>query len=404
MTQPLFPPSTPPRPVPAEVVGLRPTVVEVETAALAHNLRYLRARTGPSVRIQAVVKADAYGHGAVPCARAFVAAGADWLGVALVEEGVELRRAGLLVPVCVLSGIATPQDARVLVGYRLTPMVYRVDQLELVAAAARDAGLARYPVHLKLDTGMGRWGALPEDLPALMDRLAQLPSLELEGLATHFAHADSGDLAELAGPLQRFRALEQTLRARGWAPSLRHQCNSAALLCGGALGLGQGSGEMVRPGIALYGVDPLEGGDEDGDEDGGATPLRPALTLRTRVAHLKSVGAGFAVSYGGTFMTARPSVLATLPIGYADGLPRAASNRARVLVRGRVAPVVGRVCMDACVVDVTDVPGAALGDEVVLIGAQGGARLEAATLAEAAGTISYEILSGLGKRVPRVHR
>jgi len=399
MTQPLFPPSTPPRPVPAEVVGLRPTVVEVETAALAHNLRLLRARTGPAVRIQAVVKADAYGHGAVPCARAFVAAGADWLGVALVEEGVELRRAGLLVPVCVLSGIATPQDARVLVGYRLTPMVYRVDQLELVAAAARDAGLARYPVHLKLDTGMGRWGALPEDLPSLMDRLAQLPALELEGLATHFAHADSGDPAELLGPLQRFRALEQSLATRGWSPTLRHQCNSAALLCGGALGLGQGPGEMVRPGIALYGVDPLE---QAGD--GAAHPLRPALTLRTRVAHLKSVGAGFAVSYGGTFQTARPSVLATLPIGYADGLPRAASNRAQVLVRGRLAPVVGRVCMDACVVDVTDVPGAALGDEVVLIGAQGGARLAAATLADAAGTISYEILSGLGKRVPRVYR
>jgi alanine racemase len=389
MTQPLLPALVPPRPVPADVAVLRPTVVEVDTSALAHNLREVRRLVGDEVRVLAVVKADAYGHGAVPCARAFVEAGADWLGVALVEEGVELRRAGLLTPICVLSGMAGLDDAKVLVAHRLTPLIYRPDHLAAMGAAVRSAGLSRYAVHLKVDTGMGRWGALPEDVDAFLTALRRHPELELEGLATHFAGADDEDGASVGRQSSLFRELESLLRTKGFEVKLRHLSNSAAVLSHPAAHF-----DMVRPGLMLYGHSPVA----------GVTNLRPALTLRTRIAHVRDVPAGFSVSYGGTFVTAHPSRLATLPIGYADGLPRRASHKARMLVRGRHAPVVGRICMDACVLDVTAVPGASLGDEVVIIGEQQGATVGADELAAHADTIAYEILTGLGKRVPRTYR
>jgi alanine racemase len=389
MTQPLLPALVPPRPVPADVAVLRPTVVEVDTGALAHNLRAVRRLLSDAVRVLAVVKADAYGHGAVPCARAFVEAGADWLGVALVEEGVELRRAGLLTPICVLSGMAGIDDARVLVAHRLTPLLSRPDHLAAMGAAVRAAGLSRYAVHLKVDTGMGRWGALPNEVDAFLSALRRHPELDLEGLATHFARADDEDPSAVEGPLARFRAAEQLVRRRGFDVRLRHLSNSAAVVAHRRTHF-----DMVRPGLVLYGQAPTAGGPD----------LRPALTLRTRIAHLRDVPAGFPVSYGGTFVTSFPSRLATLPIGYADGLPRRASHRARMLVRGRYAPVVGLVCMDACVLDVTGVPGASLGDEVVIIGEQQGAVLGAGELAAHADTIAYEIFTGLGKRVPRTYR
>jgi alanine racemase len=389
MTQPLLPALVPPRPVPADVAALRPTIVEVDTGALAHNLRTVRRLVGDGVRILAVVKADAYGHGAVPCARAFVEAGADWLGVALVEEGVELRRAGLLTPICVLSGMAGVDDAKVLVAHRLTPLIYRPDHLAAMGAAVRAAGLSSYAVHLKVDTGMGRWGALPEEVDAFLTALRRHPELELEGLATHFACADDEDPAAVGRPLALFREVEALVRQRGFDVRLRHLSNSAAVLAHPLTHV-----DMVRPGLMLYGQSPVA----------QVTDLRPALTLRTRIAHLRDVPAGFSVSYGGTFVTARPSRLATLPIGYADGLPRRASQRARMLVRGHHAPVVGRICMDACVLDVTGVPGAALGDEVVIIGEQQSASIRADELAAHADTIAYEILTGLGKRVPRIYR
>ncbi|MFM2152316.1 MAG: hypothetical protein RL199_751 [Pseudomonadota bacterium] len=389
MTQSLLPALVPPRPVPADVAVLRPTVVEVDTSALAHNLREVHRLVGGAVRVLAVVKADAYGHGAVPCARAFVEAGADWLGVALVEEGVELRRAGLLTPICVLSGMAGIDDARVLVAHRLTPLIYRPDHLAAMGAAVRAAGLSRYAVHLKVDTGMGRWGALPQDVDAFLAALRRHPELELEGLATHFASADEDDVAAVERPLALFREVESLVRAKGFDVKLRHLSNSAAVLSHPSARF-----DMVRPGLMLYGQSPVA----------GVSGLRPALTLRTRIAHLRDVPAGFTVSYGGTFVTSRPSRLATLPIGYADGLPRRASHKARMLVRGHHAPVVGRICMDACVLDVTGVPGAALGDEVVIIGEQQGACVGADELASHADTIAYEILTGLGKRVPRTYR
>lgn len=390
-SQPLIPALSSPRPVSAEAAPLRPTVVEVDTSALGHNLRELRRVVGPNIRILAVVKADAYGHGAVPCARAFVEAGADWLGVALVEEGVELRRAGLLVPICVLSGLADLADARAIVSNRLAPIVFRPDQLEAIAAAARAAGLSRYPVHLKLDTGMGRWGALGHEIPAILDTLARLPELELEGLATHFSSAES-DPDTTCQQLAAFADLEATLRLRGHSPRLRHLANSAGLLAHPAA-----RADMVRPGLALYGSAPS-------NKLAGGVDLRPALTLRTRVVHLKPVGAGFPVSYGETFVTSRSSVIGVLPIGYADGLPRRASNRAELLVRGRRVPVVGRITMDTTMVDLTHVDGVTVGDEAVIIGRQGAVCIDAGELAGHADTIAYEILTGIGKRVPRTYR
>ena len=391
LQRPAFAPA---RPVPSleeTDLQLRPTAVEVDLGALAHNLKEARRLVGPEVKVLAVVKADAYGHGAVPCARAFVGAGAAWLGVAIVEEGVELRRAGLVAPICVLSGLAG-NEAGVLVQHRLTPIVYRPDQLAAVASAVRDAGLSRYGVHLKVDTGMGRYGVLPEDAGAFLDAFATHPALELEGLATHFGSADQGDDEAIRSQREKFEAVAQTLAARGLQPSLRHLANSACLL-----DHPETHADLVRPGLMLYGHAPAARLARRAD-------LKPALTFRTRIAHLKSVPAGFPVSYGATYVTPRPSRLATLPVGYADGLPRAVSNRAELLVRGQRAPLVGRVCMDACLLDVTNVSGASLGDEVVIIGRQGALAVEAEELAVHADTISYEILCGIGKRVPRVYR
>ncbi len=390
MTQPLIPALVPPRPVPAEVALLRPTVIEVELAALAHNVALLRSRLAPGVKLLAVVKADAYGHGAIPCARTFVESGADWLGVALVEEGVELRRAGLLAPICILSGLGSHSDARVIVSHRLTPLVSRPDHLDAMAAAAHDAGLDRYPIHLKVDTGMARWGALPSEVGPFLDALQTHPGLVLEGLATHLACADSPEESAVSGPLHIFRGIEAFVRDRGFAPTLRHIGNSAALLAHP-----KSHGDMVRPGLALYGASPF-----DTPVDG----LRPVLTLKTRITHLKTLPAGAPIGYGASFHTTRSTRVATVPIGYADGLPRRVSNRARMLIRGRPASIVGRVCMDACMLDVTDIDDAALGDEVVILGRQGDATIGPDELGRHAETLSYEILTGLGKRVPRTYR
>ncbi len=394
MTQLLRPALAAARPVPSldeAPLHLRPTEVEVDLGALAHNLKEAKRLVGPAVQVLAVVKADAYGHGAVPAARAFVGAGAAWLGVAIVEEGAELRRAGLVAPICVLSGLAG-DEAAALVEHRLTPMVYRPDQLAAVARAVRAAGLVHYGVHLKVDTGMGRYGALPEEVGAFLDALRAHPALELEGLATHFALADQGDDRSMAEQRAKFDAVAQSLSARGLHPKLRHLANSASLL-----DHPETHADLVRPGLMLYGIAPAARLKRLAD-------LKPALTFRTHITHLKEVPAGFPVSYGATYVTTRPSRLATLPVGYADGLPRAVSNRAEMLVRERRAPLVGRVCMDACLLDVTHVAGASIGDEVVLIGRQGAVAIGADELATHADTVSYEILCGIGKRVPRVYR
>jgi alanine racemase len=370
---------------------IRPTYAEVDLGALRQNLQLAQARSAPA-ELLAVVKANAYGHGAVPVARTLEAAGVAWLGVALVEEGVELREAGVKSRILVLGG-AYDGGYEALVEHRLTPVVFRTEHLAGLALAARRTG-KRVAAHLKLDTGMGRIGVLPDGLSAFLEEAERFPEVALEGLLSHFANADLANAELTVRQVSRFREALAQMRSRGTEPALRHLSNSAGVLSlpevrdGVALNL-------VRPGLMLYGVSPAPSFIEPGQ-------LRPVLSWRTAVTHVKQVPVGTPVSYGSTWTARRPSTIATLPVGYADGYSRRFSNQAQVLVRGQRAGVAGRVCMDMTLVDVTDIPGVAVGDEVVLLGSQGKETLTADALAEWEGTIPYEVLCGVGARVPRL--
>jgi alanine racemase len=376
---------------PRESVPLvvRPTAAEVDTSALAHNLGEARRLAGPRVKVLAVVKADAYGHGAADCARALVAAGADMLGVALVEEGLSLRRAGVSVPIAVLGG-AYEGGYLDLAGADLTPVVFRREHLEGLAGAARALGREpdaqrRNPIvaHVKVDTGMGRIGLLPEELAPFLDAARAHPAVRLGGLCSHFASADLEDPAMTDRQLRVFNDA-----ARLMPGALRHFANSAAVMT-----RPDAHFDMVRPGIMLYGAAPSA-------RLRGRAELRPVLRWTTRLLHVKRVAKGTPISYGGRWTAPRDSVIGTVPCGYADGYARAFGSGA-ALVRGRRAPITGVVCMDMFMVDLTDVPGAQAGDEVVLLGRQGDEVISADELAERAGTISYEVLTRIGARVPR---
>jgi alanine racemase len=363
----------------------RPTYAAIDAAALRDNFARVRASVPPSVGMLAVVKADGYGHGAVSVAPILEAAGADWLGVATVEEGVTLRGAGVRKPILVLTGAARG-DVGALLEHRLSAAILHP---EMAAELAAVLGSRRLGVHIKVDTGMGRVGVLPAGVPALMAQLREAGCFAVEGIFSHFANAESVDRKYADYQLNVFRQVLATLKQAGEQPRWVHIGNSAA-----ALSRRDTHFSLVRPGIVLYGVPPSPSLAPPG--------VRPVMRLVTRIIQLKTVPSEFPVSYGQTFVTRRPSVIATLPIGYADGYSRALSNRATVLVRGQRAPVIGAICMDLTVVDVTEVAGVRLGDEVVLWGQQDGAEISVAEIAEWQGTISYEVLTCLGKRVPRV--
>ena len=370
---------------------IRPTRAEIVLGALTRNLATLHA-AAPGVDVLAVVKADAYGHGAVPVSRALEAAGVRFLGVALVEEGLVLREAGLRSDILVLGG-AYDGGWELMLEHRMVPVVFRSEHLTALEAAARARGTTAR-AHLKVDTGMGRLGVLPADVPAFLDAARGCRRVELEGLCSHFANADLADATLTGLQVTRFRTALQQMRAAGFDPRWRHLSNSAGLL---ALPEARDGVEMnlARPGLALYGLAPAP----------WLRPpraLEPVLRWKTAVMHLKSVAAGTPISYGSTWTAPRPSRIATLPVGYADGWSRLLSNRGSVLVRGRRAPIVGRVCMDLCMVDVTDIPGAEVGDEVVLLGRQGNEEQDAHRLAALQSTIVYDVLCAIGARVPRV--
>jgi len=372
-------------------VPIRPTRAEIVLGALTRNLATLHA-AAPGVDVLAVVKADAYGHGAVPVSRALEAAGVRFLGVALVEEGLVLREAGLRSDILVLGG-AYDGGWELMLEHRMVPVVFRSEHLTALEAAARARGTTAR-AHLKVDTGMGRLGVLPADVPAFLDAARVCRRVELEGLCSHFANADLADATLTGLQVTRFRTALQQMRAAGFDPRWRHLSNSAGLL---ALPEARDGVEMnlARPGLALYGLAPAP----------WLRPpraLEPVLRWKTAVMHLKSVAAGTPISYGSTWTAPRPSRIATLPVGYADGWSRLLSNRGSVLVRGRRAPIVGRVCMDLCMVDVTDIPGAEVGDEVVLLGRQGNEEQDAHRLAALQSTIVYDVLCAIGARVPRV--
>ncbi|MDI3299526.1 MAG: alanine racemase [Bacillota bacterium] len=372
---------------------MRPTWVEVDLASLRHNARVIARRAAPR-RWWAVVKANGYGHGAREVARVAAGEGALGLCVATPGEALELREAGFELPVLIL-GWTPPEAVEALVeaGVRLT--VFDLRGAELASRAARRLGRTAR-LHLKVDTGMTRLGfdaaSGPERLAASAEeaaRAAALEGVEVEGVFSHLASAES-DPEYSRQQVEAFARFLAALAERGVRPPRVHLGNT-----GGLLYVPEARAYDYRVGIGLYGYDPAGG--NRGFEQG----LRPALRWRARIAQVRELPAGRRVSYGGTFVTGRPSRLATLPVGYADGLHRALSGRGTVLVRGRRAPIVGRVCMDQVIVDVTGLPGVEAGDVATLIGEEGGERLTADDMAEAAGTISYEVLTSISARVPR---
>ncbi len=362
----------------------RPTWAEVDLGAIAHNLQVVRETVAPA-RVLAVVKADAYGHGAVPVAHALQEAGVPWFGVALAEEGFELRQAGVSADILVLNGVYGRAHRDVLEA-GLTPVVHHPAQL---ADFARAWPQRPFVYHLKVDTGMGRLGVLPEDLPAFLEAADGIPQARLGGVLTHFARADEDDPAATLAQFERFRAALRTIRAAGHRPDVLHAANSAA-----AFRLPASRLDLVRVGIALYGYLPGHP---------AAARLQPALRWVTRIVAVRDLPAGATIGYGGRFRTVRPSRIATLPVGYADGLMRRHEGRGVVLVRGQRCPIVGAVSMDLTTVDVTDVPEARPGDLVTLLGPPRATCLDAEEVASALGTIPYEVLTSVGRRVPRAY-
>ena len=365
----------------------RPTIAEVSLSALRHNCRQARELVGPGVSVMAVVKADAYGHGAVAGARAFVEAGAAALGVSTVEEGGELRRGGVTAPIVVLGGCFSGEEGSV-VAHDLGCAVWSLDAVRALGAAAVGAGRAT-EVHIKVDTGMTRLGLDRADVRAFGEAVRGVAGVRVAGVFSHFASADSVDTLAAREQLAHFGEAVEALAGAGLRPPHVHLANSAAVLS-----LPAGHFTMVRPGLMLYGYAPAP-------HLVPRAPLRPAMRLTTRVAQARRVPPRTPVGYGGTFVTARPSRIAVLPVGYADGYHRLASNRASVLVHGRRAPVAGRVCMDHTMIDATDVGDVAAGEPVVLFGPQHGAAIGADELAAWCDTIPYEMLTAVGRRVPR---
>ena len=358
----------------------RPTWAEVQLGALQENLRRFRRRMPRSTKILFVVKGDAYGHGAVPCAQAAQKArAADWLGVSSVEEGVVLREAGIRLPVLVLGSLYPFESFLAAVEFGLTPTVASLESARRLAEVARRLG-RQVSCHLKIETGMGRIGMSPAAAVATAATLRENRLVDIAGVYTHFSCAET-DRAFTLEQLGRFRRALRDLARAGASPRLRHAANSAA-----ALRLPAARLDLVRPGLAIYGLYP---------------GFKPVLSLRSKVVFLKTVPRGAAIGYGATFRARRPTRVATIPIGYADGFSRRFSNRGEALLGGRRCPIIGTISMDMIMLDATGVPQAGVGDDVVLIGRQGGEEITAAEAAAAAGTISYEITTALTHRVPR---
>jgi alanine racemase len=367
-----------------------PTVAVIDLGAFCHNLSLVHRTIAPGVKVAIMVKADGYGHGALQLSRAAMEAGlAEVLGVAHVDEAVALREAGIKAPIIVLGGCFEERAAEV-VAYELEIAFFSMKLAEALDAEAQRRGKV-VPCHLKVDTGMGRLGLDPEEALGAAKRLIDLKGLELVGIMTHFSTADHADKSYALEQLARFERAARSVREAGIQVPCVHSANSAAILS-----LPESHYDMVRPGIMLYGAPPSA-------EVGTDADLRAVMTLKTRVGHLFDLSVGESVSYGRRFIADRPSRIATLPIGYADGWSRLLSNKGAALIGGRRVPIVGKVCMDLTMVDVTDVPGVALGDEVVLIGRQGDAVITADEVAHATGTISYEVFTRIGKRVPRLY-
>lgn len=375
-----------------ELKSQRPTWAEINLDNLAFNFHSAKEFIGTETKYMAVVKADAYGHGAVQCAKRLEAEGVDWFGVALPEEGVELRKAGIRKLILCLGGFWDGQESLAL-SHNLTPVIFRIDKAQRLNQAAIERGTA-VAVHVKVDTGMGRIGVRFDEVREFADALKPLDHLRLEGVMTHFASADDlqqNDFTNLQ--IKRFEESLAIFRDRGFRPAYCDLANSP-----GAVAHPASRSNMVRLGGVLYGL-----GDDILPKGIDKPQLKPVMSVHSRIAHLKKVPAGETLGYGRTFTTAKDSIIATIPIGYQDGYTRRLSNLGRSIVRGCYAPVAGRVSMDWTLLDVTDVKNVQLGDEVLLIGRDGELEVTAEELARLTNTISYEITCGIDRRVPRVY-
>ncbi len=373
---------------------LRPTWVEISLSKLRRNCARVRALAG-SRQVMAVVKADAYGHGAVPVAKCLAGCGVDWFGVATVEEALELREAGITQPILLLGGLYMSDPAH-LVEYRLTPSVSSTARLDTYAQCARRSGQS-IEFHLKVDTGMGRLGLPPDRLASFVRHYRELEGLRLTGFFTHLASAEDMVAAQTEVQAGCFRQALGELRSAGIAPEWVHVSNSAALLAG--LDFPE---NLVRVGALLFGYClPLV--TPPGRETREVEAFEPVLTFKSRVVFLKDVASGTPLGYGAAFHTRRPSRIATVPVGFADGLTRSLSNRGRTIVRDRYARIAGNISMDLTLLDVTDIPGVDIGDEVILLGTTPHGSITALEIAQELGTVPYEVLCSIGKRVPRIY-
>jgi len=383
----------------AKRTATRPTWAEVSLGTLQQNLREVQRHIGPGVTVCAIVKADAYGHGAVECARALEQEGARWFGVTSLDEAIPLREAGIRGRILLMTGFWRGEEEDI-VRLGLTPTVWETGQIELFERATKSVGVAKHPIHLKVDTGMGRLGAAPADLPRICAVLKSSPHLTLEGLSTHLASSEVLDEPSVAAQLQVFDEARELLRREGFNPPLIHAANTSAVIS-----RPESWNTMVRPGIALYGYHlPFERAGREVSGTGLRLSVKPVLTWKTRILSLRDMPANQALGYGGIYVTKAPARIAVLPVGYADGLNRGLSSQGRVIVGEHYAPIVGRISMDLTLADVTGLPGVAVGDEVVLLGATDGLRVDAREHAALAKTVPYEILCGISKRVPRRYK
>ena len=378
----------------AKLLARRPTWAEIDLNNLAANFVQVKRRVTPAARVMAVLKANGYGHGAVECARRLASEGADWFGVALPEEGIQLRDAGIKEPILCLGGY-WPGQAAACIQHQLTPVVYRLEMIEALNQAAANAGVVA-DAHVKVDTGMGRLGIRFDQMSEFLPGLEKFRNVRIDGVMTHLAAADDAACQPLTrDQIQRFEDAVTVFRDHGYRPTFLHLANSA-----GIFGHRESWGNLVRPGGVLYGlwrdILPLTTSN---------TELLPVMSLHSRISLLKWVPPGETIGYGCTFEASRRSLIATIPVGYHDGYMRGLSNRGHVIVRGRYAPVVGRVSMDLTLIDVTDVPEVQIDDQVTLLGYNRNSpdlKITAEELARIVGTLSYEVTCGVSERVPRV--
>ncbi len=370
---------------------MRPVWAEIDLTAIEHNCKLIKGLLKSSTELMAIIKADAYGHGAAPVARRALSSGAAWLGVSSLEEALEIRQGGIDAPILIL-GYTSLEDAPVTVAHRVTQTVFNLKQGIILNEAAKELN-NKAQIHIKIDTGMSRLGFAPDKASIqIIKELSGLSHLVIQGIYTHLADAGNPDKTSALKQLHLFQDFIRNLEAEGISIPLKHTANSAAIL-----NLPESHLDLVRAGIIIYGLYPYR------EEKEKRVNFKPALSLKTKIVHLKEVEPGTAISYGGTYVVNCPSKIATLPLGYADGINRLLSNQGEALIRGKRVKIVGKICMDQLMVDVTEVEAVASGDEAVLIGKQGEEEITSDEIAERLNTINYEIVCAISSRVIRKH-